>query len=64
MLFWIFCFFAIPVVLLLPSFLSLALLRSQGEHTLSIAMLVLIGIQMVALFLSILKVESALKANF
>lgn len=44
MLFWIFCFFAIPVVLLLPSFLSLALLRSQGEHTLSIAMLVLIGV--------------------
>lgn len=64
MLFWIFGFFAIPVVLLLPFFLSLALLRSQGEHTLSIAMLVLIGVQMVALFLSILKVESALKANF
>ena len=101
MLFWIFGFFAIPVVLLLggylmanhptqrseetwyfaqdycghlwlkvggilliPSFLSLVLLRSRGEHVLSIAMLVLIGVQMAALFLSIVKVESALKANF
>ena len=51
-------------ILLIPSFLSLALLRSRGEHALSIAMLVLIGLQMVALFLSIVKVESALKANF
>ena len=50
--------------LLLPSFLSLALLRSQGEHALSIAMLVLIVVQMAALFLSILKVELALKENF
>lgn len=51
-------------ILLIPSFLSLALLRSRGEHVLSIAMLVLIGVQMAALFLSIVKVESALKANF
>lgn len=51
-------------VLLLPSFLSLALLRNQGEHALSLAMLVLIAVQMAALFLSIVKVESALKANF
>ena len=49
---------------MIPSFLSLVLLRHQGEHALSIAMLVLIGLQMVALFLSIVKVESALKANF
>lgn len=51
-------------ILLLPSFLSLALLRSQGEHALSLAMLVLIAVQMAALFLSIAKVESALKATF
>ena len=51
-------------VLLIPSFLSLALLRNQGEHALSIAMLVLIAAQMLALFLSIAKVESALKTNF
>ena len=51
-------------ILLIPSFLSLVLLRSRGEHALSIAMLVLIGVQMAALFLSIVKVESALKAAF
>ena len=51
-------------ILLIPSFLSLALLRSRGEHALSIAMLVRIGRPLAALFLSRVQEESALRPNW